>query len=169
MRSRSPECRAVVRLLLPSGLFDRPESSSSSWSSWKFNDFRWKVCGSNVGHADLFISTLAFFFVQSGGCKKFLCITDKKERHLTCVNTLWWRPNRMGHIHLRGKWRPRTPRWYNAALTHTKWMGNLSSPTSSSNCENRRASFCQTSPGMHVWGVLVPIRTVFMRSNRPRG
>ena len=26
----------------------------------------------------------------------------------------------MGHIHLRGKWRPRTPRWYNAALTHTK-------------------------------------------------
>ena len=24
----------------------------------------------------------------------------------------------MGHIHLRGKWRPRTPRWYNAALTH---------------------------------------------------
>ena len=32
----------------------------------------------------------------------------------------WPRP--MGHtcIHLRGKWRPRTPRWYNAALTHTK-------------------------------------------------
>ena len=26
----------------------------------------------------------------------------------------------MGHIHLRGKWRPRTPRWYNASLTHTK-------------------------------------------------
>ena len=28
--------------------------------------------------------------------------------------------------------------------------------------------FCQTSPGMHVWGVLVPliIRTVFMRSIR---
>ena len=65
----------------------------------------------------------------------------------------------MGHIHLRGKWRPRTPRWYNAALTHTKWMGNPSSPTLSSNCENRRACFCQTSPGMHVWGVLVPIRT----------
>ena len=76
---------------------------------------------------------------------------------------------KMGHIHLRGKWRPRTPRWYNAALTHTKWMGNLSSPTLNSNCENRRACFCQTSPGMHVWGVLVPIRTVFMRSNRPRG
>ena len=75
----------------------------------------------------------------------------------------------MGHIHLRGKWRPRTPRWYNAALTHTKWMGNLSSPTLNSNCENRRACFCQTSPGMHVWGVLVPIGTVFMRSNRPRG
>ena len=75
----------------------------------------------------------------------------------------------MGHIHLRGKWRPRTPRWYNAALTHTKWMGNLSSPTLNSNCENRRACFCQTSPGMHVWGVLVPIRTVFMRSNWPRG
>ena len=74
----------------------------------------------------------------------------------------------MGHIHLRGKWRPRTPRWYNAALTHTKWMGNPSSPTLSSNCENRRAFFCQTSPGMHVWGVLVPIRTVFMRSNRSR-
>ena len=67
---------------------------------------------------------------------------------------------KMGHIHLRGKWRPRTPRWYNAALTHTKWMGNLSSPTLNSNCENRRACFCQTSPGMHVWGVLVPIRTV---------
>ena len=75
----------------------------------------------------------------------------------------------MGHIHLRGKWRPRTPRWYNAALTHTKWMGNPSSPTLSSNCENLRACFCQTSPGMHVWGVLVPIRTVFVRSNRPRG
>ena len=75
----------------------------------------------------------------------------------------------MGHIHLRGKWRPRTPRWYNAALTHTKWMGNLSSPTLNSNCENRRACFCQTSPGMHVWGVIVPIRTVFMRSNWPRG
>ena len=40
-------------------------------------------------------------------------------------------------------------------------MGNPSSPTLSSNCENRRAFFCQTSPGMHVWGVLVPIRTVF--------
>ena len=75
----------------------------------------------------------------------------------------------MGHIHLRGKWRPRTPRWYNAALTHTKWMGNPISPTLSSNCENRRACFCQTSPGMHVWGVIVPIRTVFVRSNRPRG
>ena len=61
------------------------------------------------------------------------------------------------------------PRWYNAALTHTKWMGNPSSPTLSSNCENRRACFCQTSPGMHVWGVLVLIRTVFKRSNRPRG
>ena len=61
------------------------------------------------------------------------------------------------------------PRWYNAALTHKKWMGNPSSPTLSSNCENRRACFCQTSPGMHVWGVIVPIRTVFMRSNRPRG
>ena len=66
----------------------------------------------------------------------------------------------MDHIHLRGKWRARTPRWYNAALTHTKWMGNLSSPTLNSNCENRRACFCQTSPGMHVWGVIVPIRTV---------
>ena len=31
----------------------------------------------------------------------------------------------MGHIHLRGKWRPRTPRWYNAALTHTKWMDHI--------------------------------------------
>ena len=78
-------------------------------------------------------------------------------------------PRPMGHIHLRGKWRPRTPRWYNAALTHTKWMGNLSSPTLNSNCENRRACFCQTSPGMHVWGILVPIRTIFKRSNRPRG
>ena len=46
-------------------------------------------------------------------------------------------------------------------------MGNPSSPTLSSNCENRRACFCQTSPGMHVWGVLIPIRT-FMRSNWPR-
>ena len=40
MSSRSPECRAVVRLLLPSALFDQPKSSSSSWSSWKINDFR---------------------------------------------------------------------------------------------------------------------------------
>ena len=47
----------------------------------------------------------------------------------------------IGHIHLRGKLRPRTPRWYNAALTHTKWMGNPSSPTLSSNCGNRRAFF----------------------------
>ena len=55
------------------------------------------------------------------------------------------------------------PRWYNAALTHTKWMGNPSLPTLSSNCEKRRACFCQMSPGIHVWGVLpvVPIRTVF--------
>ena len=53
----------------------------------------------------------------------------------------------MGHIHLRGKWRPRTPRWYNAALTHTKWMGNPSSPTMSSNCENRRAFFAKPAQG----------------------
>ena len=59
------------------------------------------------------------------------------------------------------------PRWYNAALTHTKWMGNPISPTLSSNCGHRRARFCQTSPGMHAWGILVPIRTVFKRSNRP--
>ena len=39
----------------------------------------------------------------------------------------------MGQFHLRGKWRTRTPRWYNAALTHAKWMGNPSSPTLSSN------------------------------------
>ena len=52
----------------------------------------------------------------------------------------------MGQIHLRGKWRPRTPRWYNAALTHTKWMGNPSSPTLSSNCENRRAFFLPNQP-----------------------
>ena len=36
------------------------------------------------------------------------------------------------------------PRWYNAALTHSKWMGNPSSPTLSSNCGNRRAPSCQT-------------------------
>ena len=72
-------------------------------------------------------------------------------------------------FHLRGKMAAACPRWYNAALTHTKWMGNPSSPTLSSNCENRRACFCQTSPGMHVWGVLVPIRTVFNRSYCPRG
>ena len=75
----------------------------------------------------------------------------------------------MDRIHQRGKMAAACPRWYNAALTHTKWMGNPSSPTLSSNCENRRPCFCQTSPGMNVWGVLVPIRTVFNRSNRPRG
>ena len=75
----------------------------------------------------------------------------------------------MDRIHLRGKNGGRVPRWYNAALTHTKWMGNPSSPTLSSICENRRACFCQTSPVMHVWGILVPIGTVFKRSNRPRG
>ena len=48
-------------------------------------------------------------------------------------------------------------------------MGNLSSPTLSSNCENRRACFCQTSPGMHVWGVLVPIRTVFNALKSTKG
>ena len=47
-------------------------------------------------------------------------------------------------------------------------MGNPSSPTLSSNCENGRACFCQTTPGLHVWGVFVPIRVVFNRSNRPR-
>ena len=92
-------------------------------------------------------------------------VTDLEvEEELACrleTRTTAWLRAIMGHIHLRGKWRPRTPRWYNAALTHTKWMGNLSSPTLNSNCENRRACFCQTSPGMHVWGVLVPIRTVF--------
>ena len=31
-------------------VFDRPKSSSSSWPSWKFNDFRWRVGGSNLGH-----------------------------------------------------------------------------------------------------------------------
>ena len=28
------------------------------------------------------------FFFQSEDCEKFLSLTDKKERHLTCVNTL---------------------------------------------------------------------------------
>ena len=68
----------------------------------------------------------------------------------------------------KGKMAAAYTRWYNAALTHTKWTGNPSSPTFSSNCENGRACFCQTSPGLHVWGVLVPIRIVFNRSNRPR-
>ena len=30
-----------------------------------------------------------FFFVRSGDCEKCLSLTDKKERHLTCVNTLF--------------------------------------------------------------------------------
>ena len=66
-----------------------------------------------------------------------------------------WRWGRMDRIHLRGKLNGgRVPQLlYNAALTHTKWMGNQSSPTLSSNCENRRACFYQTSPGRHVWGV----------------
>ena len=38
-----------------------PKSSSSSWSTWKFNDFRWRVGCSNLGYAILFISTLVFF------------------------------------------------------------------------------------------------------------
>ena len=96
-------------------------------------------------------------------CKHFFAWVRAKSRGFAPVSCVYCKPA------LRGKWRPRTPRWYNAALTHTKWMGNPSSPTLSSNCENRRACFCQTSPGMHVWGVLVPIRTVFVRSNRPRG
>ena len=58
------------------------------------------------------------------------------------------------------------PRWYNAALTHTKWMGNPSSPTLSSNCGNRRARFCQTSPVMHAWGILVTIRTQIDQGDR---
>ena len=29
-----------------------------------------------------------WFFFRSGDCEKFLSLTDKKERHLTCVNTL---------------------------------------------------------------------------------
>ena len=37
-------------------------------------------------------------------------------------------------------------------------MGNPSSPTLRPNCENGRACFYQTCPGLHVWGVLVPIR-----------
>ena len=28
------------------------------------------------------------FFFRSEDCEKFLSLTDKKERHLTCVNTL---------------------------------------------------------------------------------
>ena len=40
-----------------------------------------------LGYAILFISTLVFFF-RSEDCEKFLSLTDEKERHLTCVNTL---------------------------------------------------------------------------------
>ena len=31
---------------------------------------------------------LWFFFLRSGNLEKFLRLTDKKERHLTCVTTL---------------------------------------------------------------------------------
>ena len=37
-----------------------------------------------------------FFFVRSGDCEKFLSLTDKKERRLTCVNALWSRSNQSG-------------------------------------------------------------------------
>ena len=37
----------------------------------KFNDFRWRVGGSNLSHVDLFISTFFFFFfVRSGWLRK---------------------------------------------------------------------------------------------------
>ena len=86
-------------------LRDRPKSSSSSWSTWKFNDFRWRVGGSNLGYAILFISTLVFFF-RSEDCEKFLSLTDKKERHLTCVNTLWWRSNQSGTCRMEVEFLP---------------------------------------------------------------
>ena len=44
------------------GVFDQPKSSTSSWPSSKINGFRSRVGGSNLAHADLFISTLVFFF-----------------------------------------------------------------------------------------------------------
>ena len=55
------------------------------------------------------ITKFVFFF--KGGAKN--C---SKTREMQIPGDLL----AMGHIHLRGKWRPRTPRWYNAALTHTK-------------------------------------------------
>ena len=60
MRLRSPECRAVVRLLLPSAFFDRPKSSSSSWSTWKFNDFQGWRFESRLRHSLYF--NFGFFF-----------------------------------------------------------------------------------------------------------
>ena len=55
---------------------DQLKSPSFSWPSWKFNDFRRRVGGSNLGHADLFTSTLGFFF-----CSKWrLWKISKSER-----------------------------------------------------------------------------------------
>ena len=140
-----------------------------------------------LGFRSLIARLAPFERVGTKRAKHFLATESVNPLRISAPQCQWWplsegrnekceflaresvNSSPMGHILRRGKWRPHTPRWYNAALTHTKWMGNLSSPTLNSNCENRRACFCQTSPGMHVWGVIVPIRTVFMRSNRPRG
>ena len=58
------------------------------WLGGKFPYTMTYAHSPHLGHAILFISTLVFFFVRSRDCEKFLSLTDKKERHLTCVNTL---------------------------------------------------------------------------------
>ena len=57
---------------------------------------------------------------QSGGILVLLKKKKKNSGSLAHSLSSALQCYRMGHIHLRGKWRPRTPRWYNAALTHTK-------------------------------------------------
>ena len=50
----------------------------------------------------------------------------------------------------KGKMAAACPRWYNAALTHAYKVNGKSEFADFELSENRRACFCQTSPGMHV-------------------
>ena len=52
------------------------------------------------------ITVFQLWFFLSGDCEKFLSLTDKKERHLTCVNTLSWRSNYSGTCRMEVEFLP---------------------------------------------------------------
>ena len=106
-----------------------------------------------------FYSTTPFFFIPlPPNCRKFslgsATSTKQVGLYLGCVKS-----QNLARLGESAKINTRkiigTPKSQNFVLANNS---NIKVPC-----------FCQISPGMHLWGALVPIRTVFMRSNPPRG